>query len=246
MTRTRNRYLVFSPDALAVRDGGWAGTLADTLSRHAADVTVGADDVAPHVSGFPWETPREMHADWPGDRWWREHEPVFASAFAGVGVPRRRADALAERVQAVWCDPERWVVHPDASATLDRVREKGWRPLLLGNGPPELPEILATLGLSFSDSEARSASEGGGAAAGGTFVSATTGYELPHPRAWETVYDWADDGRFWAVGTDVERDCEAAWDAGVPVVQVTDAPGGTTGEWDRTATLAEVPDLLPA
>jgi hypothetical protein len=28
-------------------------------------------------------------------------------------------------------------------------------------------------------------------------------------------------------------------------VQVTDAPGGTTGEWDRTAALADVPDTLP-
>lgn len=229
MTRTRNRYLVLSPDALAVREDGWAGTLADTLARHAADVTASAADIAPHVSGFPWETPREMHADWPGDRWWREQESVFAAAFAGVGVPRRRADALAERVQSVYADTDRWVVHPDAVATLERVRESGWQPVLLGNGPPELPDVLERLGLGFEQ----------------TFVSATTGYELPHPRAWETVYDWAGDGRFWAAGTDVDRDLEAAWDAGVPVVQVVDAPGGTTGEWDRTAALAEVPELLP-
>jgi FMN phosphatase YigB (HAD superfamily) len=229
VTRSRNRYLVLSPDVLAAREGGWPGVLADTLSRNAADVRADAADLEPHLSGFPWERPGEMHADWPGDRWWGQHEPVFAAAFAGAGVPRRRADALAERVRGAYRDTDRWRVHPDAAATLTAVRERGWTPLLLGNGPPDLPEVLGDLGLSFSQ----------------TFVSATTGYELPHPRAWETVYDWAGDGRFWAACADADRECEAAWDAGVPVVQITDAPGGTTGEWDRTATLAEVPDLLP-
>lgn len=225
----RNRYLVWSPDALAVRDGGWPGVLADTLARHAADVTASADELRPHVSGFPWESPDSMHADWPGERWWREQESVFAAALAGVGVPRRRADSLAERVRAVYRDADRWRVHPDAVTTLEAVREREWSSLLLANGPPDLPEVLADLGLSLPE----------------TFVSATTGYELPLPRAWETVYEWAGDARFWAAGTDVDRDCRPAWEAGVPVVQVTDAPGGTVGEWDRTAALVDVPDTLP-
>jgi FMN phosphatase YigB (HAD superfamily) len=226
----QNRYLVWSPDALAVRDGGWPGVLADTLARHAADVTASAGEIRPHVSGFPWESPDSMHADWPGERWWREQEPVFAAAFTAVGVPRRRADSLAERVRAVYRDTDRWRVHPDAVATLETVREHEWSSLLLANGPPDLTEVLADLGLSPAE----------------TFVSATTGYELPHPRAWETVYDWAGDARFWAAGTDADRDCRPAWEAGVPVVQVTDAPDGTAGEWDRTAALVDVPETLPA
>lgn len=224
-----DRYLVWSPDVIAVREDGWPGVLADTLSRHAADVRADAADIAPHVSGFPWDDPRTMHADWLGDRWWRETGSVFADAFAAVGIPRRRADSLAEEVGPVYRDIDRWRVHPEAETVLETTRDRGWTPLLLANAPPDLPDVLAELGLTFAE----------------TFVSATTGYELPHPRAWGTVYDRVGDGRFWAVGTDVARDCEPAWEAGVPVVQVSDVPAGTAGEWDRTAALAEVPDLLP-
>lgn len=228
MTRSRPRYLVWSPDALATPRDGWAGVLAETLAGHAADVGATAADLSP--SGFPWDDPGTMHADWPGDRWWRKREPVFASAFADAGVPRRRADALTEAVHDVYRDPDIWTVHPDATDVLDAARERGWEPVLLANAPPDLPDVLADLGLTFAR----------------TFVSATTGYELPHPRAWETVYDRVGDARFWAAGTDERRDCEAAWEAGVPVVQVTDGPGGTRGDWDRAASLAEVPELLPA
>jgi putative hydrolase of the HAD superfamily len=221
-----NRYVVWDLAPLARRAGGWGGTLRSVLDRHAADVTATPAALETGLSGLPWDDPHAPHPDWSADRWWMRHQPVFAAAFASVGVKRRRADALAEHVREAYLEPDAWSLEPGALATLAELADRGWGHLLLTNDVPELPMILNTLGLA-SQFDA-------------TFVSATTGYEKPHERAFERLYEWADNGRFWLVGIDPERDRAGADRAGIPSVLVGSDSGYRTVE-----DVVDVPTLLP-
>lgn len=222
------RYLLWAPGVLACREGGVTGALADALAGAAVGTTAPAAGLRSRVD-LPWDRPSEPHADWPGERWWTEHRGTFADALSAVGVDRRRADAVAGDVRPRYTDPERWTVADGARETVDRLGERGWDPVLVANGPPELPAVLSVLGFEFE----------------ATFVSAETGFEKPHLRAFETVVEWAESGsesaRLWAVGTDYERDVEPARRVGVPGVLVGEHP-----EADRSCSdVREVAALLP-
>lgn len=227
MTRDR-RYVVWDLAPLASRDGGWGGALRVVLDDHAAEVTATPESLEAGLSGLPWDDPRTPHPDWPAERWWTRHHPVFAAAFAGVDVERRRADGLAEHVREAYLAPEAWSLRPGATAALDALDEKGWGHLLLTNGVPELPSVLADLGVADRFDA--------------TFVSATTGYEKPHPRSFEQLYGYDDDARFWLVGVDPERDRRGADEAGIPSVLVREE---ATDETRTVDSVADVPELIP-
>jgi FMN phosphatase YigB (HAD superfamily) len=213
---------------LAYREGGVAGALADALAGAAIGTSTTAAGISPHLA-LPWDRPSEPHADWPGERWWTEHRGTFADALSAVGIDRRRADAVAGEVRPRYIDPERWTVVDGAREAFERVGERGWEPVLVANAPPDLPSVLSALGFEFE----------------AAFVSAETGFEKPHLRAFETAVEWAESGggsaRLWAVGADYERDVEPAHRAGVPGVLVGGHP-----EADRSCSdVREVAALLP-
>jgi FMN phosphatase YigB (HAD superfamily) len=218
------RYLLWAPGILARREGGVAGALADALVDAAVGTSATADELRPGLD-LPWDHPERPHADWPDERWWTEHRGTFADALSAVGIDRRRADAVAGGVREHYADPDRWTVDGGARETFDRVTDRGWEPVLVANGPPEVSEVLVALGFEFAE----------------TFVSAETGFEKPHVRAFETVVEWAAGARLWAVGGGYERDVAPARRAGVPGILVGDHP-----EADRSCPdVTGVPDLLP-
>jgi len=201
-----------------------AGALADALSAAAIGTSATTAELRAHLD-LPWDRPERPHAGWPGERWWTEHRGAFADALSAVGVDRRRADAVAGEVRERYVDTDRWTVVDGAPGTFERIADRGWDPVLVANGPPDLPEVLAALGFEFVES----------------FVSAGTGFEKPRVRAFETVVEWANRARLWAVGADYERDVEPARRAGVPGILVGDHHGA-----DRTCPyVIGVPDLLP-
>ena len=218
------RYLLWAPGLLAGREDGVAGALADALADAAVATSASAADLRAGLD-LPWDRPERPHADWPGERWWTEHRGAFADALSAVGLDRRRADAVAGEVRSHYADPDRWTVVDGARGTFERLADRGWEPVLVANGPPEVPEALAALGFEFE----------------ATFVSAETGFEKPHVRAFEAVVEWAGSARLWSVGEDYERDVEPAHRAGVPGILVGEHPAA-----DRScAHVTGVPGLLP-
>jgi FMN phosphatase YigB (HAD superfamily) len=200
------------------------GALADALADAAVGVSATAAELRAHLD-LPWDRPERPHADWPGERWWTEHRGAFADALSAVGVDRRRADAVAGEVRARYVDTDRWTVVDGAPEAFERAADRGWDPVLVANGPPEAGELLASLGFEFAE----------------TFVSAATGFEKPHVRAFETAVEWAGSARLWAVGEEYGRDVEPARRAGVPGILVGEHP-----EADRScADVTGVPGLLP-
>lgn len=237
----RDRYVCLTFETLASRAGSmpagtygppdddWAGALRDALAASSLGHTTTADAVRPHLD-LPWHHPDRMHPDRRGEDWWRHHESAFGDALAAVDVPRRQADAVARGVREAYLDPEAWAAVEGASAALEELADAGWEPVVYLNGPPEIDELLAIVGLDDRVHEA--------------FTSALTGYELPHARAFETVEDALGDCRLWFAGRDPAQ-AAGALDLGIPGIVVApgedaDLPPGARS----VATLAGVADLL--
>ena len=84
---------------------------------------------------------------------------------------------------------------------------RGWTHLILSNHVPELPEILHNLGLDEHLNQ--------------IFNSAESGYEKPHPRAFDAVLGAvADADAAWMVGDNLEADVRGAEAVGLPSVLV--------------------------
>ncbi|MFB6205097.1 MAG: HAD family hydrolase [Haloglomus sp.] len=239
-----DRYVCLAFDALAARAGStpagvygppdddWAGALCDALAASSVGQSTTAAAVRPHLD-LPWHHPSRMHADRPGEDWWRHHESAFADALAAVGVSRREADSVARTVRETYLDPEAWAAVDGAPPALDRLDAADWRPVVYLNGPPEVDDLLAAAGLADGVHEA--------------FTSALTGYERPHARAFETVEDTLGGGRFWFAGRNSDH-AAGALDLGIPGVVVGSRGGDGDDEMPpgvrSVGALAGVADLL--
>jgi putative hydrolase of the HAD superfamily len=150
--------------------------------------------------------------------------PVFVNAFQTV-LRCNEEDALelSSLVRAAYIDAGAWSVYDDTVQCLEELRSEGWRHVILSNHVPELPRIVDSLGLTpYIDR---------------IFNSAETGYEKPHPRAFQYVIESLKPyGSIWMLGDNPIADIEGARAAGMNALLVRAA-----GE-----SLLEVPRLMAA
>jgi putative hydrolase of the HAD superfamily len=188
---------------LGYRDGHWRGAIHDLLTAEAPEfLPLSAQLPAFLRASFPWR-----HADRPhlhldtAEKWWAALEPVFERTFRALGVDPLRADRFARRVRHYYCAAHRWHLYADVLPAIKALSAQGWQHALLTNHVPDLPQILRGLGIADR------------------FVhignSAATGYEKPHPRAFELLSEAV--GRvseIWMIGDSPTSDYAGAQRAG--------------------------------
>jgi putative hydrolase of the HAD superfamily len=171
------RYLIWDFDGtLGYREGGWSGAMLDVLTSNGMADGVTTGDIRPHIlSGFRWhDTNRVYCPAVAAEAWWDELIPLFSAAFVAVcRVPEERAAALARQVREHYIRANAWQLYMDSRATLEQLGASGYRHVLLSNHVPELPGILAQLGIASCFEH--------------VVNSAETGFEKPHPQAYARV-----------------------------------------------------------
>jgi putative hydrolase of the HAD superfamily len=195
---------------LAHRPGMWRGCLLEVLDEHEAGHSVQAEQLRPFLrDGFPWHRPDVPHPELcEPEAWWRPIETLLATAYEGVGVGHERAQELARHARARYIDATfGWRLYDDTLAVLERLRSHGWRHAILSNHVPELPDLVAGLGLSPLIDR--------------VFSSATTGYEKPSPEAFEHALNRCGHPReVWMVGDNPVADLAGATSVGIPAILV--------------------------
>lgn len=199
---------------LAHRLGRWAATLVETLDVVLPGHGRGADDVRPGLRDvLPWHHPGRPHPELDAPvAWWTHVGGVLQAALAPLGIRGRDAEAVAAAFPAVYLDPARWVVDPDARPALRRLAGAGWRNLVVSNHVPELAGLVTALGLDEH--------------LDAVLTSALVGHEKPHPAIFEAALDAA--GRpevVWMVGDNPDADIAGAAALGIPGVLVRPATG---------------------
>jgi putative hydrolase of the HAD superfamily len=203
------RLLIWDFDGtLGYRIGGmWSGALLELLQQEMPDLQATADQLQPHLqAGFPWQRSDQPHPEiQTPEEWWNRLAPVFEDAFQGLGIEISQSTSLAQQVRQTYTNPGRWRLFDDALPTLDQLSTQSWTHVLLSNHVPELREIIHHLGL-----EPRLAR---------IFNSAETGYEKPHPHAFQMVLDaFPESTTVWMIGDSMEADVLGAQALGIPAI----------------------------
>jgi len=194
---------------LAHRPGMWTQALFDVLLERQPLSTATIEDIRPFMrDGFPWHRPREPHLHLTtAEDWWAEIEQLFVRAYVGAGCSAHEAALLAPLAHLRYLDIQGWLLFEDTLPALDALTQQGWEHVILSNHVPELPLIVAALGLSPYIHA--------------IFTSGTTGYEKPHPQAFRYALDQLDSPSVvWMVGDNIEADVLGAEAVGIPAILV--------------------------
>ena len=206
-----NKLLIWDFDGtLGYREGGaWTASLLEVLDREMPGHGVAFEDLRDHLRvDFPWhawETPHLHLAT--ADAWWDALYSVLEGAYLGVGIDAARAVAFARKFRGVYLTLDHWWLYDDVFPTLDALSLQGWTHAILSNHVPELDDIVRHVGLDGYITR--------------VFNSAETGYEKPHPRAFQIVLEALSDAEtVWMVGDSFHADVEGAESVGIPAIHV--------------------------
>jgi putative hydrolase of the HAD superfamily len=204
---------------LARRPGMWSACLLECLAETGGrNPAIGRDDIRPFLqTGFPWHQHDRGHehlAD--ADAWWAELEVILEKALRSAGVAPVWALRSAQLVRHRYTAADKWVVLPDAEASLRAVVRAGLRNAILSNHVPELDRLVAQLGLADHVDT--------------VFSSAVVGWEKPHPEFFQrAVQAMGRPVRTWMIGDNLMADIRGAEAVGIPAVLVhTKSAEGTT------------------
>jgi putative hydrolase of the HAD superfamily len=135
-------------------------------------------------------------------------------AFEAEGTDPSTVRRLPVEVRRAYADLRHWRLFDDAAPALRELSSRGWAHLILSNHVLELPEILDNLGLSGRLLEVSN--------------SAESGYEKPHPRAFDGVLETvAGAEAAWIVGDSLAADVRGAEAVGLPAILVRGQKRGT-------------------
>lgn len=202
---------------LGCRDGGWSATLAEIIQDDDRELDFTAEEIRPWMQdGYFWHRPETPHTHiHTADQWWAAMQPVFERALRSIGLDDWRAPRLAAQFRARYVDVSRWHLYDDALSTLAELSARGFDHMLLSNHVPELPGILAHLGLSPHLAR--------------VFNSAQTGYEKPNPHAFEQVRQACPDVHLVCmIGDNLSADVQGAESVGIPGILVRRFHAGAT------------------
>ncbi len=219
MTTARGALLWDFDGTLARRPGMWRGCLLQVLEADDPEHGVSEHLIADALrDGFPWHRPEQPHPhlnDPAG--WWAEVEELMARSYRSAGIAPARARELAARAHALYVDHRvGWELYDDAIEVLGQLRREGWRNVILSNHVPELPAMVAGLGLD--------------GVVDAVITSAAIGYEKPHPEAFAAARRAAGEAdRLWMIGDSPVADVGGAEAVGIPAIRVHGDPG--PGRW---------------
>ncbi len=204
------KYLIWDFDGtLGYRPGcGLVDRRIQVLERFAG-MRVDPEIVRPYMRrGFPWHTPDQPNpAGRASDVWWEGLRPLFEEAFIGCRVPADQARDLSCKVRSVYTNIDEWRLFDDTVEILEELRGKGWRHAILSNHVPELPSLIDGLGL--------------GSLIDHIVNSADTGFEKPHPGAFQAVLTALGDlTEVWMIGDNINADVLGAEALGIRAILV--------------------------
>jgi putative hydrolase of the HAD superfamily len=193
---------------LAERPGRWGGCIREAATRLFPNMPLDASRLSAALStGFPWHEPTVPHPHLnQSEAWWAAVEQLLVRACVAAGLDERSSRLVGSEARRTYGSPGSFVLYPDAVPALELLLEQGWHHAILSNHIPELPEIVADLGLSPYFEMVAS--------------SATIGYDKPHPMAFRSVLEELQPTTAWMVGDNPDADVAGAEAVGIPAVLV--------------------------
>lgn len=192
---------------LASAPGLWGGCLRRAIMQVRPDLAPDIELVKRCVlPELPWNHPEADNTAYTGEAWWTRMNERFAQCCIALGADGQSALRAAELVRPMLCRGDNYALYPDTRAALEAVLAAGGRNVLVSNNYPELPDVVAQLGLDGMFC--------------GYAVSGAIGYEKPRREIFDAAREIGGDGVYTMVGDNIVADVEGAKRAGMRTVYV--------------------------
>lgn len=201
-------YIIWDFDGtLAHRPGRWSGALYEILQQYHPGHQIDIDDIRQQLrDGFPWHDYQSPHTEICGaDEWWERLSLKFIGVYEQLGYPPAISMGLASKVRGIYTDLNHWHLYHDTVPVMETLSQRGWTHIILSNHVPELTAIVQHLGLERYIHQ--------------IFNSAETGYEKPHPMAFNLVQMHIDQvEQIWMIGDSPVADVAGAEAVGISAI----------------------------
>ena len=189
---------------LAARPRMFRSSLKMVLDEFEKGHQVAEEDFIQWMEGnYPWDNhERDYLPLRTPDAWWDSMCRVFEKAYVMNGIEPEKACRYAREARKHLVAPERYNLFEDTLDTLEYLKEKGYRNIILSNHIPELPEIARHMGLMEHMDFCIS--------------SANVGYEKPNPGIYRYALELAGNpDEVWMVGDNINADVRGAEAVGI-------------------------------
>jgi putative hydrolase of the HAD superfamily len=194
---------------LVSRPHMWTEVAIRLLDRHAPGHAISSGAIAGALeTGLPWQRADHAHPELTSSGlWWHEVYRRYRAIFVEFGCGDRVAPDTFAAMREDILDASRYRVFDDVVPALTRAGESGWRNVMVSNHVPELPQLVAGLGLSpFFDA---------------IVTSGVVGYEKPHRRLFDAALPHTQpDLPVWMIGDNVDADCRPVCALGMNAILV--------------------------
>ncbi len=181
---------------LVSRPSMWSRAARRLLER----ASIACDDLPEPLldalnSGMPWHGSNRAHPELStSELWWERVFATYADGVSRCGWSRAATQSGFDALRTEILDARAYSLFDDVVPVLTTLREAGWRHVIVSNHVPELPDIIAGLGISGFFFE--------------VITSGLVGYEKPQAEMFEAALRCAMPGApIWMVGDNPECDC---------------------------------------
>lgn len=145
---------------------------------------------------MPWHGPNRAHPELSTpEMWWARVFATYAEGLSRCGWSHAATLSGFDALRAEILDARAYSLFEDVVPVLTALRDAGWRHVIVSNHVPELPDIVAGLGIKefFAD----------------VITSGLVGYEKPHAPIFEAALRCAiPDAPIWMLGDNPQCDCD--------------------------------------
>ena len=156
---------------------------------------------------YLWDNPQVAHPQLnKATDWWNYMEGKLREAYIQLGY-KEDADNMVKRFKELYTDPAEYMIYDDAVEALEKIKNMGWRIVILSNHMPELKDVVRKM--PFSKYIKR------------VISSAKVGYEKPNPKFYEYALKktWHPKKKIM-IGDNILADIQGATEADIPAILV--------------------------
>lgn len=126
----------------------WSNSVFNALKSVCCNTTVTFNEIrALMASGFTWHTPNENYSEITNEKWWQHMNTYFYNCYISLAVPHSIAKQATVRIREFIKRKENYALYSDAVSTLQELKSKGIKNVVLSNNYPDLCDVLKELGI---------------------------------------------------------------------------------------------------
>ncbi len=186
----------------------WKGCMFDILKEAVPGCT---DELCQSVreglwGKYPWDMPQRDDASLRGEAWWACMEQGLFESCAACGIPPVFAERAARAFRPTIKQLARYTLYEDAVSTLQALKARGAKNVLLSNNYPDLDEVMAGLGLTpYFDA---------------MVISGQVGYNKPRREIFELAKQKYPGAEYFMIGDNPTADVLGGRESGMTTVLV--------------------------